>query len=173
MTALHRIMRVALVVLLGVGGILLITIAGSGANWEAATALLRQQRLAAAGVGVAAICLTVLYLLSGLRRRERRRYLSFGDATDRVNISTDAITGYVARLADEFPSIVRLTPRVRSAGKAVDLLIDVRIKSGPQLHEICEVLQQRVRESMASGLGISEVRRVIVSVTEISSEHKS
>jgi len=172
MTALHRVMRVVLVVLLGAGGILLIAVAGSSANWAAAITLLRQQRLAAGGAGVAALCLALLYLLSGLRRRERTRYLSFGDAGDRVNISTDAITDYVARLADEFPSIVRLTPRVRSAGKAVDLFIDVRIKAGPQLHEICEVLQQRARECMATGLGISEVRRVTVSVTEISSEHK-
>ncbi len=173
MKLLHRILALLLVVLLGFCGVLLLLAARSGADWQAALVLLRPQRVAAAGAGAAALCLAVLYALSGLRRRERARYLSFGGDGDRVNISTDAIVGYVSRLAEEFPSIVRMTPRVRPVGKKVDMLIDVRIKAGPQLHEICEVLQQRVRESMASGLGISEVRRVIVSVTEISSEHKN
>ncbi len=53
------------------------------------------------------------------------------------------------------------------------MVVDVRIKAGPQLHEICEVLQNRVRETMIKGLGIPEVRRVVVCVKEISSEHKS
>ena len=172
MSILHRIVRIMIVTLLALGGVMLITAAASQSNWMAAMAMIRQERLLTAGVGVAAIGFAMLYVLSGLRRRDKVRYLSFGDDADRVNISTEAIVDYVTRLADEFPSIVRMRPRVRPVGKAVDMLIDLRIKAGPQLHEICEVLQQRVRESMATGLGISEVRRVVVSVTEISSEHK-
>ncbi len=54
----------------------------------------------------------------------------------------------------------------------IDIIVDLRVKAGPQLHEVCEVLQRRVRETMANGLGISDVRRVEVNVKEISSEHR-
>jgi len=113
-------------------------------------------------------------MLSGLQRREHERFLSFDNGEGRVNISTQAISDYVSKLSSEFPSVVRMTPRVAAhSRRGLDMVVDVRIKAGPQLHEICEVLQNRVRETMIKGLGIPEVRRVVVCVKEISSEHKS
>ena len=76
-------------------------------------------------------------------------------------------------------SACRLSHHVVDGGKIafrrrelIDIVVDLRVKAGPQLHEVCEVLQRRVRETMSSGLGIADVRRVEVSVKEISSEHK-
>jgi uncharacterized alkaline shock family protein YloU len=99
--------------------------------------------------------------------------LSLDTESGRTSISTDAICNYVGKLAGEFPSIVRMSPRVIPRRGTIDILVNVRIKAGPQIHEVCEVLQKRVRDCLASGLGISDVRRVEVSVKEISSEHKA
>jgi uncharacterized alkaline shock family protein YloU len=65
-----------------------------------------------------------------------------------------------------------MRPNVRPRRGGVDLLVDVRVKAGSQVHEVCELLQQRVRERVVEGLGISEVRRVEVNVRDIVSEHK-
>jgi uncharacterized alkaline shock family protein YloU len=54
--------------------------------------------------------------------------------------------------------------------ESVDVFVDVRIKAGPQIKEICEVLQQRVRDTMFSGLGITQVRYVEVNVLKIVGE---
>ena len=122
---------------------------------------------------LAVLCI-VFIMVATLRRRERRsRILSFRNDDGTVSISTTAIEDYVCKLGAEFPSIVRMEPKVLPRRGSVDILVHVRIKAGPQIHEICEVLQRRVHETMTSGLGISEVRRVEVSVTEISPEHKS
>jgi uncharacterized alkaline shock family protein YloU len=124
-------------------------------------------------LGLALFSLGALLALTGLRRRQRERFLSFDTDSGRVSISTEAICNYIAKLSSEFPSIVRMTPRVIPRRGVIDVLVNVCIKAGPQIHEVCEVLQKRVRDSLASGLGISEVRRVEVSVKEISSEHKA
>jgi len=122
-------------------------------------------------------CLLVLlaagWALTEKRRHRGGRFLSFRNAGGAVNISTDAIADYIAKLAPEFPSIVRLSPYVVPFFRRIDVIVDIRIKAGPQLHEICEVLQKRVRGSMEGGLGIHDVRRVIVRVNEISIEHKT
>lgn len=122
--------------------------------------------------GIGLLCLAVLFALTGIRRKKREHFLSFDNEGSTVSISTDAIADYITKLADEFPSIIRMRPRVIPARNAVDIIVDVRIKAGPQIHEVCGLLQQRIRESMTNGLGISEIRRIEVSVREIISEHR-
>ena len=124
-------------------------------------------------LGLGVFSLGALLALTGVRGRQRERFLSFDTDSGRVSISTEAICNYIAKLATEFPSVVRMRPKVIPRRGVIDILVNVRIKAGPQIHEVCEVLQKRVRDSLASGLGISEVRRVEVSVKEISSEHKT
>ncbi len=151
----------------------LLYVAVSRRNWSAAAVFMRDARLLLLSVGAGGLCLAAIYALAGVGRPRRDRFLSFPNESGIVSISTAAIAEYIGKLAVEFPSIVRLTPRVVPRRKVIDIVVEIRIKAGPQLHEICEVLQKRVRESMASGLGITEVRRVVVNVCEISSEHKS
>jgi uncharacterized alkaline shock family protein YloU len=108
-----------------------------------------------------------------LKPRRSGRFLSFSNEQGAVNISTDAIAEYISKLAPEFPSIVKMTPVVIPHRRKIDIMVEVRIKAGPQLHEICEVLQKKIRESMEKGLGIFDVEKVIVSVDKISVEHKT
>ena len=41
------------------------------------------------------------------------------------------------------------------------------------MHEICELVQKRIKETLQEGLGITEVKNVEISVREIYPEGKS
>ena len=174
MKLLHRTIFLIVFALMVAVGLGLIGLAASEANWDALGTILPGSRLAGGCIGAGLFFLASLLFLTGLEpRKGSGRFLSFGNENGAVNISTDAIAEYVGKLAKEFPSIVKMTPKVVPHLRKVDILAEVRIKAGPQLHEICEVLQKRVRESMEKGLGITDVGKVIVRVDEISVEHKT
>ncbi len=173
MKILHRAIFLIVFAILTATGLALIGLAASEQNWDIFETLVPGSRLMGACIGVGLFALASLLFLSGLSPKRSTRFLSFANDQGAVNISTDAISEYISKLASEFPSIIKMTPLVLPRRRQIDIVVDVRIKAGPQLHEICEVLQRRVRESMEKGLGITEVRRVIVSVKQISSEHKT
>lgn len=173
MKMLHRISGLVLLVVIGFTGVFVLAVSMDAAEWSAVGAFVGPQRVAAAGVGAALICLGIVFALSGLVPRRPERFLAFSNDGGSVNISTVAISDYLRKIGREFPSIISMTPQVLPHRRSLDIAVDLRIKSGPQLHEICEVLQTRIRESMATGLGISELRKVVVRVREISTEHKA
>ena len=173
MKLLNRLITlIVFMVLLGLG-LAALGAAFSNPWWQAVTEFFGGSgRLYVGCGGGAAVCLAVLMALTGVRKKRKERILSFTNEGGTVSISTSAIADYVAKLADEFPSVVRMQPRVEPRRNMIDIIIDLRVRAGPQIHEVCEVLQRRVRETMVNGLGISEVRRVAVNVKEISPEHK-
>jgi len=174
MKVLNRFLVMLVCALLIGGGMALVVLAFRHHDWHTACMMLAEARwLAGLVTGFLLVCLGVLLIASESPYRRRNRFLSFKNEGGAVNISTDAISEYLGKLAPEFPSIVRMSGEVEPHWRRVDIVVDVRIKAGPQLHEICEVLQKRVRESMEGGLGIHDVRHVIVRVKEISIEHKT
>lgn len=173
MKKINRFLILLVCALLVGGGLAMVWLALSPPDWKMVYTMLSgtrwPDRLLA---GILLLALGVLLMLSEVPRRQRDRFLSFRNEGGAVNISTVAISEYLGKLTSEFPSIVKMVSEVEPRWRRIDIVVDVRIKAGPQLHEICEVLQKRVRESMESGLGIHDVRRVIVRVKEISIEHK-
>lgn len=169
---LHAVSRVVVAAGILFAGVCCIAAAVLFHGWNTALVWLETQRLPCLWLGVGLVSLAVLFMCSGLPLRRRDRYLSFDNESGTVSISAEAISDYIEKLIEEFPSVVRLRAVVVPRRGAVDLLVNVRVRAGSQVHEMCELLQQRVRESMVNGLGISQVRRVEVSVREIVSEHK-
>ncbi len=173
MKILHRVVAVVLVVLaLGVSGLTLAA-AVNAERWNRwRLFLIDMPRLEAIGLALTLLFLVLVYGVSAWPRRPWRRVLSFDNENGTVSISTDAICDYIAKLAPEFPSVVKLTPTVIVGRQRIDLRIGLRLRGGPQVHEVCELLQQRVRERVSTGLGISQIGNVEVSVMDIVSEHK-
>lgn len=173
MIVVHRIVGLAGVVLLAFAFAGIVNAARIPGEWdkllESAVAMPPSHVIC---YGVSIFFYLAIYALTGISNRRRRRLLSFDNEGGTVSISTDAICDYIGKLTSEFPSIVRLNPEVIAARNSIDLIVGVRIKAGPHIHEVCELLQQRVRESVTNGLGISQIRRVEVSVSDIVSEHK-
>lgn len=159
-----------LVVLLAVG-IGALVVALSPQRWQEMQTLADGRQIWG-GLGGVLLVTSALFIVSEYRTRRRERFLSFDNEGGAVTISTEAMSDYIAKLSPEFPSVVRMRPVVNPTRKGVNLLIHVRVKAGSQVHEMCELLQQRARERVVEGLGISEVGRVEVNVTEIVSEHR-
>lgn len=173
MRVLRFVSGLALFLGLYVGCLWIIGVALSAQDWGLLAKEFGGRRIVAVCWAGGVLCVMAVYLLSSAPRKKPTRFLSFENDDGRISISTDAIRDYIAKLASEFPSVIRMAPNVLASKEGIDIAIDLRVKAGPQIHEVCEVLQKRVRESLANGLGISELRRVEISVKEISSEHRA
>lgn len=139
--------------------------------WAVTSNLFGSGRFVIVVIGMIIWALALPLFFMGRGSKKESRYLFFDNEGGRVSISLDAIGDYVLKLASEFPSIIKMSPSVTPARNSIDVLVKLRVKAGPQIHEVCEVLQKRVRETIVTGLGIADVRRVEVSVTDIVSEH--
>jgi len=170
MKVIHRIAGFIVIIVVAAAGLLLLASARSGARWSDLSSVIVGNRPLAAGVGAALLCLVLIYVLSAIPRRKQQQYLSFDGDGGTVSISTAAIAEYVARVAGEFPTIVKMRPEVIPARNTIDIHAYIQIKDGPEIHEVCELLQKRIREVLAGNLGISDVRRVEISVKEIIAE---
>lgn len=172
MKKLHRLLTLfvyASAVTLGAG---LLVLSLHDWAWRSVLSDLASMRMFGILGGMVLFVFSILWMLCEGWSTGRNRFLAFRNEGGAVNISTTAISDYLAKLAPSFPSIVKMHAEVQPVRRKIDILVDIRIKAGPQLHEICEVLQKKVRESMETGLGIKDVRHVVVRVKEISPEHK-
>jgi uncharacterized alkaline shock family protein YloU len=88
-----------------------------------------------------------------------------------ITISAQAIKNYIVKLSPEFPSVVKLQPKIISKKRYIDIIVLVRVKPDPQIHEACEVLQKRIRETLANALGILEIRKIEINIREISGRY--
>lgn len=150
-----------------VAGIIVIAASWWNADdWKYYVRLIGDNRPLLAISGVAYIVVAILIVVARFYRRAGN-YLTFDREGGRVTIATKVIEDYIAKLSVEFPAVTKMLPKVTASRDSVDVVVDVRIKAGPQIREICEILQQRVRDSMFSGLGITQTRYVEINVRKI------
>ena len=170
MKFIHKLIAFMMAVLMLGGGIALLLSAVSKTKWDALMELMSQGRILASAISICALVLALLYVITAFPSRTRKSaYLTFKNDNGEVSISSEAIENYVSNIAGEFPAIRRMIPRVIPGKGIIDIVLVIKIKVGPQVSDICETLQQRVRESVTSGLGISQVRKVTIDVSEIMS----
>ena len=172
MKILHAFVGILLLILLVACTLSVVWAARPGNSWEDLAQSVANGRVEWSAGAVALLCLIAIFALSAIPREKRERYLSFDSEGGTVSISTAAICDYIAKLIQEFPSVVRLSPRVVPKRNIIDIGVDLRVKAGPNIHEMCELMQQRVRECVTNGLGISQIGRIEVSVKDIVSEHR-
>lgn len=162
-----------------VGLILFLIVAAAGAAlvylpwfehdlWVKGMELLVAQFWMASIAGAVLVILVVLYLISGVRRSPPgEQYLSFTNDGGTVSVSMRAIRDFLARLGDEFAAVTSLQPALQSRGGSLYVELDLRVRSGTQIPELCKLLQDRVRESIQENFGVSNVKSVKVNVREI------
>lgn len=126
------------------------------------------RRLEALGLGGIMILLVLLYLVTIVPRRPAVRYLPIDSAGGGVSISSGAVRDFIRKIGEEFESITHLEPRLRVDKKFLAIDLDVKIQAGSGIPELSQMLQERVRESIREGLGITEIREIRVRVQEIS-----
>jgi hypothetical protein len=159
-----------LLVVLG-HGVALIHMAYSPACWAGCLETLQTERGWGLLAGLALVGLLVAYLVTGVRPRSGGdQYLSFTRNGATVSILLRAVTDYIARIGDEFAAIVAMKPRVRPRGRTMEVDLELRLKAGTQIPELCQMLQERVRERLAQDLGLTDIKRIRVQVKEIVGE---
>ncbi|MBU1694580.1 MAG: hypothetical protein KJ726_10185 [Verrucomicrobia bacterium] len=146
----------------------MIYLALSADAWHQALDALSGERLIALGAGVALLCLVLLYGMAGIKpRRFAEPFITFENEGGAVSVSTRAIGEVVSRVGDEFAAVLGLESAIRPAGGSIEVGLDVKVRGGTQIPELCRMLQDRVRDTIRENLGLSEIRGVKVTVREI------
>ncbi len=167
MRALHILAGIALFLLVLCLAYLTVNAAISEAMWYSYLGWLANHPLQTLMGSTLCILLVILYLYTERPRRAQEQFISFESEGGLVSISMKAVRDFLARLADEFAAIVHLEPVIRPAAGSIEVEMEVKVKSGTQIPELCRMLQERVRESIRENLGLTEIRGVKVSVKEI------
>lgn len=167
MKLIHRISAVLIVIVMLLVAGSIVVLGRTGESWQSLVYFFENGRLLLMFAGFGTFFLCGIYVLSLMPAKTVQKYLSFDGENGTVSISTAAIAEYVGRIAGEFPSIVKMKPEVIPVRNNIDINAHLQIKDGPDIHDVCELLQKRIREVLAGSLGITGVRRIQVSVKEI------
>ena len=169
MKAIHVITALILTLIVLSAGLFVIATAWKGAaTWEQTLDFLKSMRIQASLVMLGVLLLLAVYAISAIKMPERVQYLAYDlEGGGAVSISLKAVQDFLSKIADEFAAVVSLHPTLKAVNGAVDVQLDVKVKSGAQIPELCRMLQDRVRESIKQHVGISDVKEVRVRVQEI------
>lgn len=163
----HFIFGAVLFLLLIAAGIFIATAAFDTALWEKALEFCSAQRLEVlAGAGIV-VLLIALHMSTGTVRRKDDSMITFENDGGSVSVSIRALQDSLAHIGSEFAAILDMRPRVRGVGNSLDVEMDVKVRSGTQIPELCRLLQARVRECVQGELGLMDVKTMRVNVREI------
>ncbi len=163
---LHKLSRLLLVALVFLLAGFFAWNSYSQGSWLTYLDVMLHYRFTVLCYSVAAGSLSILYILTGIRSSAPNTILTYDNEGGAVSISSKAITEVISKVSDEFSSVMNMRPRIFPGRNSIDIVVDVRIKASADIKQICEALQERVRSCM-KGLGIIEIRKVIVNIQTI------
>lgn len=164
---LHFLSGVVLFIGLIVGGAWLVHVTLYEDVWNLSLSWLETNRLWALGGLAATWWVVVLYVLTARRSERRESVVSLTTETGTVSVSTRALEDYLLRLRNEFAALLDLKTSVAARGADAKVELNVKIRAGTQIPELCRMLQERVRQQLHAELGLAEPRDVRVNVKEI------
>lgn len=168
MKAFHVVLGLLLfVALLGLGLFLLSSAFQGPDAWTLLLDELKTRQVEVIFGALALVLLVLLFALTSLRLPEKQRYLAYDIEGGNVSVSLKAVQDFLARLSGEFAAVQALEPTVKARPGAVNVQLDVKVKAGAQIPELCRMLQERARVILREKVGISEVGEVRVRVQEI------
>ncbi len=171
MKALHALAATVLaLVLLAAGGYAAWSAFVEPSRWaDVAGALqfLAANRLSCGSAALASVLFVLIWMLSSVPRRERAQFLTFENPGGEVRVSLDAIRDYVARLSGEFGEIVSMRPAVSTRRDQLRVNVECRVRSGTQIPVFTRAFQERVRESLQTDLGLTDLPAIGVTVRQI------
>jgi len=119
--------------------------------------------------GALAVAFLLLYFLTGLlaRRARRHQVITFENEDGRVTVDTEAVRSYLAVLKDEFAAANWLKSSVAVRQGALAIRLDLGVKPGTQIPELCRLMQERVKEILREHLGTCDLAGIEMNVREI------
>lgn len=119
-------------------------------------------------LGGVLVCLLVLFWLTAMPVGATEHFLSFEMEGGAVSISVRAINDFLSKLGQEFSGVQDLRAHIAALRDgALEVRLEIHVKAGVKIQQVSQALQQRVRESLRDGLGITDVAAVKVSVLGI------
>jgi hypothetical protein len=165
---LHYLIGAVLFLALLAGAVFVLSLAFQGAEaWTAALDEAKHYAMEAAFGALLLALLTVLFFLTSFRLPAKSQYIAYDIEGSSVSVNLKAVQEFLARLAGEFAAVEELTPALRAHHGAVDVQLDVKVRAGAQIPELCRMLQERARATLREKVGLSDVREVSVRVQEI------
>jgi uncharacterized alkaline shock family protein YloU len=156
-----------LYLLLIAGGAWLVHASMFDETWQRSVIWMSANRLPALSALWAGWWVVILFALAGCRQASRESVVSLVTETGTVSVSTRALADYLLRLRGEFSALLELKPVVDARGAEITVELNVKIRAGTQIPELCRLLQERVRQQIHGELGLTEPRDVRVHVKEI------
>lgn len=125
--------------------------------------------------GSAAIAFLLLYALTGLlaRRANRRQVITFENEDGRVTVDTEAVRSYLGGLQAEFADTNWIKPAIDVRQGALAIRLDLGVKPGTQIPELCRLIQERVKEILREHLGTCDLAGIAMNVREINGARRS
>jgi len=171
MRFLHGLFGFVMVILLiaiGAGLMYGATLGSDNAYWLKGLDILQHEWFIVAGAGAAVLILVLLYIVTFWRpRTSPKQFISYDGRGGRVSICVKTIRDFIQTTTDEFSSIISMHPSLQFRGGSLDVELELRIVAGTQIPELCQMLQERIKERLQDELGLRDVRNVKVSVREI------
>ena len=168
MKALHVILGLLLYIVLLLGSAGCAYIAWYQPDlWDHTLDLIRQERLLSMGGASAFFALVLVFLVTGIKRTTKVDYLTFDNESGTISISISAINEFMSKLGNEYAAVMSLRPHVKTVGGGLDIALDVRVRAGSQIPELCRMLQDSVREKLSKNLGVVDIHGIRVMVKEI------
>ncbi len=168
MKILHYLIGAVLFLALLAGAGLVLALAFQGGEaWTSTLDEAKRYAMEASFGALLLAILVILFFLTGFRLPEKSQYLAYDIEGSSVSISLKAVQEFLARLAGEFAAVEELKPALRTHNGTVDVQLDVKVRAGAQIPELCRMLQERARATLRDKVGLSDVREVSVRVQEI------
>lgn len=170
MKFLHILLGVVLTVAVAAAGAAAIWLGGWGVPSWAHGWPWRQWLLDWRGVAGGSLWLAAwaVFIASGwLARRRRRQVITFENDDGRVTVDTEAVRSYLTHLKDEFAAANWVKPAVTVERGALRIVLDLGVRAGTQIPELCRLMQARVKEILQEHLGTCDLLGVEMNVHEI------
>ncbi len=168
MKTLHFLLGFLLFLVLMLSGLGVLAVAFQGQDaWVNLLQQVEGRRVEAILACLGLIFAVLLFALTALRVSDQSKYLAYDIEGGTVSISLKAVENFLERLAGEFAAVEDLEPSIRARKGVLDVQLDVKVKAGAQIPELCRMLQERARTTIREKVGISDIQEVRVRVQEI------
>ena len=128
-----------------------------------------QAPLTGAFVGALMVLSVLLRWMGGLGSKADG-FFNFESGEGSVGINVRAIKDFVERTALEFTAVKSVDSTLQSRRKKLEITLRVKVQAGNPIPELSQVMQQRIRESMNDSLGIDQIERITIHISEIVGE---
>ncbi|MCB1102949.1 MAG: hypothetical protein H7A43_03715 [Verrucomicrobia bacterium] len=171
MTLLRKVFALVLMAVAvgGAGFLLYCGFQGGESGWQDfLTGLGGQRPRVLLGAGLVVLCgLGYLAAAWSSTHRDDTDYLAYETASGSVNISLKALRDFLSHLKDHHEAILQLKPIVSAPSGELDVLLDVKVRAGALIPELCTGLQEEAKSVIRDKIGVSKIRDVRVRVQEI------